>query len=751
MSAVRQVRARESEAISPADPEKPIAPPDPQAEDPLRLLRDAIDQLKSSNGSLPDQTQVANLLAEAREALERAKMVAHALAECEERLKEGKFDQAFEALDAGLAVYPGDPALVRRRGEVEQEQKRQRDAAAARAAIDEANFLIGQDRLDLAAQFLREKVEELPDEVDLNVRLKEVQALLPEWERKRDVEDTLARVAKLEQLEQWQAALTVLEVAMQSHPASEELFAAATRVQEQLLETDRRRKLTRRLELIGQNIASQSWKQALKLVEDARKEFPDTAELNSLETQTREGLKRAECDAVVTEVHQYLSGGELDQAEKTLLNALMSLGPEPALDALLQELDTDRKFQADLRTAQVLFGRRELAEAERILTQWIAPNRPEAQALLDAVRQARLANDEENLCERGRQKAAVLIQQQQFAQAADLLRNLLSLFPGNPLLERELAVAQRGLEDAAAAAPRPVAPQPSAAKAAEAPAPAQQAQQRTTPEARRPRFSRLAIAGAASLLLVSGAGAVWKMSQSAAPGAKTATTPTQIPPASQVPATQTAANTAPAPAAALPEPTVHAPAQEPPSQRTTATAPPKATTRATSPSLAVREFVPIEAKPAPRKAEAQLPAPPSAGPLVPSPTLTTPSQVVQLANPPAPPPSAPPAAPSASAPAQSKQAAPQGGRFKEAQLLVHKMPEYPSLAREFRASGVVRLQAEIDETGTVKNVVVVSGHPILAAAAKTAVLNWKYKAATLNEKPIPTSVQIQISFTYENK
>src|ERR1035437_4791620 len=42
---------------------------------------------------------------------------------------------------------------------------------------------------------------------------------------------------------------------------------------------------------------------------------------------------------------------------------------------------------------------------------------------LDAVRQARAVSEEESFCERGREKAVRLMQERQFAQAADLLRN----------------------------------------------------------------------------------------------------------------------------------------------------------------------------------------------------------------------------------------------------------------------------------------------------------------------------------------
>src|SRR5205823_1173938 len=110
-----------------------------------------------------------------------------------------------------------------------------------------------------------------------------------------------------------------------------------------------------------------------------------------------------------------------------LRKGLKSLGQEPELEALREDMESEGRYRAELRTAQLLFGRRQLQEAERVLAGLVAPNRPEAQVLLDAVRQARAVSEEENFCERGREKALRLMQQQQFAQAADLLRNLRSL------------------------------------------------------------------------------------------------------------------------------------------------------------------------------------------------------------------------------------------------------------------------------------------------------------------------------------
>jgi protein TonB len=97
------------------------------------------------------------------------------------------------------------------------------------------------------------------------------------------------------------------------------------------------------------------------------------------------------------------------------------------------------------------------------------------------------------------------------------------------------------------------------------------------------------------------------------------------------------------------------------------------------------------------------------------------------------------------------QAPPPGGRFRQPQLIQQRLPDYPQLAREIRAAGLVRISAVVDEHGNVKDARVVSGHPMLADAARRAVLVWKYKPATLNGQPIQANVSIEIQFGDGNK
>jgi protein TonB len=83
----------------------------------------------------------------------------------------------------------------------------------------------------------------------------------------------------------------------------------------------------------------------------------------------------------------------------------------------------------------------------------------------------------------------------------------------------------------------------------------------------------------------------------------------------------------------------------------------------------------------------------------------------------------------------------------EGSLIRRVQPVYPPLARSARVQGSVVLSALISKAGTMENLRVLSGHPLLVAAALEAVRQWRYRPYILNAEPIEVETQITVSFS----
>ena len=85
-------------------------------------------------------------------------------------------------------------------------------------------------------------------------------------------------------------------------------------------------------------------------------------------------------------------------------------------------------------------------------------------------------------------------------------------------------------------------------------------------------------------------------------------------------------------------------------------------------------------------------------------------------------------------------------------LLIHQTkPVYPALAMQARIQGTVLLQAVVGKDGTVQDLRVVSGHPLLVKAALEAVKLWRYKPYRLNDQPVEVDTEIIVNFTLSNR
>jgi protein TonB len=72
---------------------------------------------------------------------------------------------------------------------------------------------------------------------------------------------------------------------------------------------------------------------------------------------------------------------------------------------------------------------------------------------------------------------------------------------------------------------------------------------------------------------------------------------------------------------------------------------------------------------------------------------------------------------------------------------------YPPIAVAARVEGTVVLAATISASGTIENLRVTSGHPMLQQAALDAVANWRYRPFLLNGQPVEVETTINVIFT----
>ncbi len=74
-------------------------------------------------------------------------------------------------------------------------------------------------------------------------------------------------------------------------------------------------------------------------------------------------------------------------------------------------------------------------------------------------------------------------------------------------------------------------------------------------------------------------------------------------------------------------------------------------------------------------------------------------------------------------------------------------PGYPLLARQMKVQGSVILQALVNKDGSIEDLHILSGPPILASAAREAVRQWRFKPHYQGDEAVETLAKITVNFT----
>ncbi len=87
-----------------------------------------------------------------------------------------------------------------------------------------------------------------------------------------------------------------------------------------------------------------------------------------------------------------------------------------------------------------------------------------------------------------------------------------------------------------------------------------------------------------------------------------------------------------------------------------------------------------------------------------------------------------------------------GGAVMAKGLIYQPKPAYPREAQKAGIEGTVRMEVVIARDGTVQNVKLLSGPPVLASAAMKAVGKWRYRPSLLNGEPVEVVTEVDVIF-----
>lgn len=90
-----------------------------------------------------------------------------------------------------------------------------------------------------------------------------------------------------------------------------------------------------------------------------------------------------------------------------------------------------------------------------------------------------------------------------------------------------------------------------------------------------------------------------------------------------------------------------------------------------------------------------------------------------------------------------------GGEIKAPERIKYVAPTYPQTARDAGITGIVIIEAIIDQDGNVATAKVLKSIPALDQAATDAVMLWKYTPTLLNGAAVPVVMTVTVNFTIQ--
>jgi len=372
-------------------------------------------------------------------------------------LNQGRPKEAVSSLEQAVGIYPSESELASLLALARQ----------ARAELQEREFvtkvLSEATNLEQGRQWLRalHKVEQAlgryPHNAGLAAKSAKLRDTLQQEERRQRLEQVAAEIQKSIDAGDWAQAGAALKTALEEFPGDESLEKLSELMRQQQLAAQKRAEALGKLsQQANALIKNKNLKEARRALEVGLVEYPSDTGLQHL-LETAKALQAAHdreqaIAKVVEDVKALRSAGKWDEALRVVASARDQFGKDVTLVELNRQLEFDwerQRYQAGLRQAleegRSLLSRGRAGEAVSFLEQAVAsyPHESQLAIMLASARQAQSEQEEQRFVQQVLAEARELEQRREWRTALLKIEQALGPYPDSS----ELTKAAESLRD----------------------------------------------------------------------------------------------------------------------------------------------------------------------------------------------------------------------------------------------------------------------------------------------------------------
>jgi len=342
-----------------------------QAED-VRAAREQAGALQASGqfaeaeeavrrlaAAYPGDSEIGFLLQEAERLHaehERRERLDRKLLEIEKMRAERRFEEARSALDGARREFGDDQGLIEEQQNLESEWEAHRRAERSRQALTSARSKIADGSFDSALLYLKQAFADDPQNPEVESVVREARRQAEAQRANRAIDQACAQAREMAVAHDFDAAIAVLQGALQNHPGDPRIEGLLDAVSNQQREWESQQRLREALRTCSQLIRERRYPEAIHALEVHLKASPEAPALLKLLAQARaewESARRSEALAqAISEIQSAIGQKRLDEATALVEHHSREFGGDPAFDALRGQVEESaRKLERERRIA----------------------------------------------------------------------------------------------------------------------------------------------------------------------------------------------------------------------------------------------------------------------------------------------------------------------------------------------------------------------------------------------------------------